>query len=129
MVGWAAYTVRRSGILPGMSEPGRTRAGAPPDPEPPAVDPEVLADRITEDVIQQLYASRQDLAEVQELGLGDTADVDAVAEQLLGVIGHLREIALALRGHDAGATRIPLPAPDADAPGPAPPVAGEAATD
>lgn len=119
-----------------MSEPGRARAGAPPDSEPPAVDPELLADRITEDVIQQLYASRQDLAEVQELGLGEAGDVDAVSEQLLSVIGHLREIATALRGHDAGATRIPPPAPPAAVPDTTPsaaddpaPARGEAAAD
>lgn len=93
-----------------MSDPARARSGvstdatAPAGPEAPQIDPETLADRITEDVIQQLYASRQDLAEVKELGIGE---VDAVADQLLDIIGHLRDIAVDLRGHEAGATRVP----------------------
>ena len=80
--------------------------GASPDggDADPAVDPERLADLITEDVIQQLYASRQDLAEVTERGDGD---VDAVSDQLLSIIGNLRDIATVLRGRDAGATRVP----------------------
>lgn len=85
-----------------MDDAARPDARAVPGGAP--TDPELLADRITEDVIQQLYASRQDLAEVSGRGLDG---VDHVADQLLSIIGSLRDIATTLRGHDAGATTIP----------------------
>lgn len=85
-----------------MNDPARLHARTAPARV--AVDAELLADRITEDVIQQLYASRQDLAEAGGRG---PEGVDHVADQLLSVIGSLRDIATTLRGHDAGATRMP----------------------
>lgn len=90
-----------------MSEAARDGADAASARGAADVDPEILADWITEDVIQQLYASRQDLAEVDVAGLGG---VEGVSDQLLTIIGSLRTIATALRGHDAGATRVPDPA-------------------
>jgi hypothetical protein len=90
-----------------MSDAARDGAHAASAPGAADVDPEVLADWITEDVIQQLYASRQDLAEVDLVGL---EGVEGVSDQLLSIIGSLRTIATVLRGHDAGATRMPDPA-------------------
>lgn len=84
-----------------MSDAARDGAHATSAAE---IDPETMADWITEDVIQQLYASRQDLAEVDAAGL---EGVEGVSDQLLSIIGSLRTIATALRGHDAGATRMP----------------------
>lgn len=85
-----------------MNEPVREDVRAAPHGA--SADPELLADRITEDVIQQLYASRQDLAEVSGRGL---EGFDHVADQLLTIIGSLRDIATTLRGQEAGATRMP----------------------
>lgn len=90
-----------------MSDPAYDDGGRRPRGGPaPAVARDTLADWITEDVIQQLYVSRQDLAEAMEAGADD---VGGVADQLLEIIGNLHDIATVLRGREAGATRVPSP--------------------
>ncbi|WP_026910608.1 hypothetical protein [Patulibacter minatonensis] len=90
-----------------MADPAHEEPESRPRRGPaPAVARDTLADWITEDVIQQLYASRQDLVQAMDAG---GADVGFVSDQLLDIIGNLHDIATVLRGHDAGATRVASP--------------------
>jgi hypothetical protein len=95
-----------SGILGVMAEPAHDDGDRRPRGPAPTVARDTLADWITEDVIQQLYASRQDLVQAMDAGAGD---VGFVSDQLLDIIGNLHDIATVLRGRDAGATRVASP--------------------
>jgi hypothetical protein len=74
-------------------------AAAPPSLS--AADRSLLADRLTEEVVQLLYVVRQDLC---ELDPADPALASSARCRTSDAISTLREIADALRGHPA-----PLP--------------------
>jgi hypothetical protein len=56
-----------------------------------------LADWLTEELAQLIYALRQDLAEAAESPCCDPAEIDAVRDALLGVARRAHEIAAVLR--------------------------------
>jgi hypothetical protein len=70
-----------------------------------AEDLTALADWMTEEVAQQLYAARQDLADIAHEDDTKRAEVDDVNAQLLHVIRSLHEIAGVLREGAADARR------------------------
>lgn len=73
-----------------------------------------LADWMTEEVAQQLYAARQDFADIAHEDDTKRADVDDVNSQLLDVIRSLHEIAGVLRSGAAEARRASTAAHLAD---------------
>jgi len=69
--------------------------------------PAEFADWITEDVVQRLYASRQDIADVVVAVSGPDAGAELVRDRLLHVIGNLRVLATRLRASSGGSTTTP----------------------
>lgn len=66
-----------------------------------------LAEWLTENVLQHLYAHRQDLAEAAEQMPCMRTSIEPVRAQLLVLIRELRRLAIALRSQDAHAEQEP----------------------
>lgn len=69
--------------------------------------PSAFADWITEDVVQRLYAARQDIADVVTAIPCPDAGAELVRDRLLLVIGNLRGLATRLRASTGGSTAAP----------------------
>jgi DNA-directed RNA polymerase subunit F len=78
-----------------------TPAAAAPTPVvravPPLTAPAELADWLTEELAQLIYALRQDLAEAAESPACDPDEIARVRDELLGITRRVREIAELLR--------------------------------
>jgi hypothetical protein len=70
------------------------------DPTTPFV---AVADWLTEELAQELYAARQDLADAAVAVPGCAEEADALRDVLLTIIRRLHDVALVLREHEAGA--------------------------
>jgi hypothetical protein len=85
----------------------RTRTGTPTPaaasptpaarPVPPLTAPTELADWLTEELAQLIYALRQDLAEAAESPVCDPDEIGRVRDELLSICRRVREIAELLR--------------------------------
>lgn len=64
---------------------------------PSSGEPVVLADWLTEELAQRIYALRQDLAELAETSAADPREIAAVRDGLLAITRRIGEVAALLR--------------------------------
>lgn len=72
-----------------------------PSPQDPTGQFHDVADWMTEDVSQRLYAARQDLADAAAERPADAAEIEAVRERLMAIVRTIHVTAAVLRAHDA----------------------------